>query len=234
MPSPSLSDRLSLFFQRTTKTPGTLRLPPLPDSKPNPVSKSASPPAPAAILTPEERRAAMSGLNELEVKWARGGLAVAALLGAYLSYYLATHRTKHVTVHGVVQQVPLSETYLLLGAIILVFCALGFFALYRRRRTLVAFAFFLTGFAYTLFSAPLGLALVFLGGWLMLRAYRIQKYGTPSAKGAARQAATRPPRQQRKAAASVPPTPSGHKPATQNKRYTPKAPARKKIAKPAE
>jgi hypothetical protein len=176
----------------------------------------------------------MSGLNEVEFKWARGGLIVAALLGAYLSYYLATHRTKHAKVHGHVVNVPLSATYLLLGGVVLFFCAIGFFGLYRRKRTLVAFAFFLTGFAYTLFSAPLGLALVFLGGWLMLRAYRIQKYGTPSAKAAATQAASRPPRKQRKVAASAPPTPSGHKPPTQNKRYTPKAPPRKKIPKTAE
>jgi hypothetical protein len=127
-----------------------------------------------------------------------------------------------------------SGTYLLLGAIVLGFCLLGYEGLRRRRRTLVVFALFVDGFAFTLIFAPLGFALILLGGWLMLRAYRIQKFGTPNAKTAARQAAARPPRRQRKQAASSPAKPSGYKPPSANKRYTPKAVPRKKVAKPTE
>jgi hypothetical protein len=153
--------------------------------------------------------------------------------------YLAVgHPTRKVTqkVHGVshIRLVPLSGTYLLLGAIVVGFCLLGYEGLRRRKRTLVVFALFVDGFAFTLVFAPLGFALIILGGWLMLRAYRIQKFGTPNAKMAARQAVARPPRRERKQAASRPAKPAVHKPPTANKRYTPKAPPRKKVAKPTE
>jgi hypothetical protein len=62
----------------------------------------------------------------------------------------------------------------------------------------------------------------------------MQKYGTANAKLAATQAASRPPRRERKAAATAAPRPTGYKAPKPNKRYTPKAPTRKKIPKPAE
>ena len=129
---------------------------------------------------------------------------------------------------------PFRARYLLVGAIVVGFCLLGFEGIRRQRRTLVVFAFFISGFAFTLVFAPLGFALIFLGGWLMLRAYRIQKFGTANAKLAAREAAARPPRRERKQAARTPG--QAHRPQapTANKRYTPKAPPRKKVAKPTE
>ncbi len=42
------------------------------------------------------------------------------------------------------------------------------------------------------------------------------------------------PRRERKEAARAPVTPTGHKPPTANKRYTPKAAPRKKVAKPTD
>jgi hypothetical protein len=68
----------------------------------------------------------------------------------------------------------------------------------------------------------------------LLRAYRIQKYGTAHAKTAAREAAARPPRRERKQTAKAPTKPAAYKPPTANKRYTPKAPVRKRVAKPTE
>ena len=53
---------------------------------------------------------------------------------------------------------------------LLLICAIGFLAIRERKRTLVAFAFFLIGFAFTLFFGSLGFAFILLGGWLMLRA----------------------------------------------------------------
>jgi hypothetical protein len=192
------------------------------------------------IASPAERRAAMTKLDATETKWSKAALAIAAIIGAVIVVYLAAdHPTKKVTqkVHGVTHThiVPLSDSYLLVGAIVVAFALLGFEGIRRKRRTLVVFALFIDGFAFTAVgAAPLGLALIVLGGWLMLRAHRIQKYGTANAKLAAREAAARPPRRERKQAAREPVKPTGHKPPTANKRYTPKAPPRKKVAKPTE
>ena len=89
----------------------------------------------------------------------------------------------------------------LLGGVILVICAIGFAALWKRKRTLVAFALFLVGFAFTIFIGLAGFAFILLGGWLMLRAWRISKYGTTDSKVIRRVAATQPRGRQRKEAA---------------------------------
>jgi hypothetical protein len=98
----------------------------------------------------------------------------------------------------------------------------------------VVFSFFVTGFSFTLIFAPLGFALILLGAWLLLRAYRIQKFGTANAKLAAKEAGNRPPRKERKKASGTTSAPAAYKPPTANKRYTPKAPPRKKVVKPTE
>ena len=226
---PTLSQRLSGAFARPTR----------PAAAPTGTGDGGAGEGPRPIANPAERRAAMTSLDAMETKWAKGGLAIAAVIGAIIVFYLAAdHPTRKVTekVHGVTHThlVPLSDTYLLVGAIVVAFCLLGFEGLRRKKRTLVVFAFFITGFAFTLVFAPLGLALIFLGGWLMLRAYRIQKFGTANAKLAAREAAARPPRRERKQAARTPPSPTGKKQPTANKRYTPKAAPRKKVVKPTE
>lgn len=189
------------------------------------------------MLSPAERRQAMSGLNALEVKWSKAGLALAAILSVVIpAVEASTHPLRKVAnnVHGKAGYVFTKEEWLLIAIVALLFCGLGFEGLRRRKRTLVAFTFFILGFSFTLIFAPLGFALILLGGWLLLRAYRIQKFGTANAKQAAREAATRPPRRERKQAARTPAPPTGHKPPTANKRYTPKAAPRKKVAKPTE
>jgi hypothetical protein len=236
---PTLSERLSGIFSGAFTRPTRPTLRPAAGSAGSGGETGGDPKPPAPITSPAERRAAMTKLDATETKWSKAGLAIAAFIGAIIVVYLAAdHPTKKVTekVHGVTHThlVPLSGTYLLVGAIVVGFALLGFEGLRRRRRTLVVFALFIDGFAFTLVFAPLGLALIFLGGWLMLRAYRIQKFGTANAKLAAREAAARPPRRERKQAAREPVKPTGHKPPTANKRYTPKAPPRKKVAKPTE
>ena len=188
------------------------------------------------VLPAGERKAAMSTLNEQEVKWALGGLILAALAGIGIpTYYLiANPLTKQ---DG--KYVAVSPDAGLVGGVILLFTVIGFVALWKRKRTLVAFALFVIGFAFTLFLLPVGFAFIVLGGWLMLRAWRLSKYGTTDSKVIRRVAATQPRGRQRKEAArstskAASSGPAARKPPTASKRYTPKAPARKKIPKPTE
>jgi hypothetical protein len=74
---------------------------------------------------------------------------------------------------------------------------------------------------------------------LMLHAWRLSKYGTTDSKVIRRVAATQPRGRQRKEAArstskTASSTPGARKPPTASKRYTPKAPPRKKIPKATE
>ena len=190
---------------------------------------------PAEILRPEQRKAAMSTLDPLETKWTLGALVLATVAGiAIPAYFIAENK---VTKAGK-NTIAVAPDAKLLGGVILILCAIGFAALWKRKRTLVAFTLFLVGFAFTLFVGLVGFAFILLGGWLMLRAWRLSKYGTTNSKAIAREAATRPRGRARKEAAKTSSktssNPGSRKPPTASKRYTPKAPARKKIPKPTE
>jgi hypothetical protein len=197
----------------------------------------------ARVLHPDERKPAMNGLDPLEVKWAVGGLLLSALFIVGIAVYIAINHTTTKAGHHRVAVAP--DAYLI-GGLVLLFCVVGLIALRARRRTVVAFSFFIIGLALTIPLLPLGLGMVILGGWLMLRAFRINKYGTANAKAVAAEAAKRPRGRDRnsssragtssktKSGAKASADPSVRRPPTASKRYTPKAPPRKKVPKPTE
>jgi len=193
---------------------------------------------PATILPPEERKAAMQRLDPLEVKWSMGAFILATVAGiAIPAYIIATNK---VTKRGK-DTIAVAPDAKLLGGVILLLCVIGFLALWKHKRTLVAFDLFLVGFGFTLFIGLIGFAFILIGGWLMLRAWRLNKYGTTNARAIAQEARTRPRGRDRKAAAKTGTTTTtssaasaARKPPTASKRYTPKAPPRKKIPKPTE
>jgi hypothetical protein len=193
---------------------------------------------PARILPPSERKAAMNSLDATELKWSKAGLILSLALGVVSLFLINDSKPAKVTTgtgkHKVTHLVPLSGNLILLAVVILVITVLGFVALRLRKRTLVAFSFFIVGLAFANLFLPLGVALIALGGWLMLRAYRINKYGTANTKMVAKEAAARPPRRERKVAATTPVKPTGYKAPKKNARYTPPAPRRKKVPKEAE
>ena len=189
----------------------------------------------AETLPPEARKAAMSTLDPMEAKWTLGAFILATVAGiAIPAYIIAANK---VTTRGK-NTIAVAPDAKLLGAAILVLCVIGFLALWKRKRTFVAFDLFLVGFAFTLFIGLIGFVFILLGGWLMLRAWRINKYGTTNAKVIAKEAAARPRGRERretaKASGKSPAKTGERKPPTANKRYTPKAPPRKKIPKPTE
>jgi hypothetical protein len=116
----------------------------------------------------------MRSIDAGKIKWSKAGLIVATAFAVFLPYYAKT------ALHTTADKSKLVTTETLLGGGVLVICLLGLFGLLRRKRTLLAFSFFITGFSFTLMFAPLGFAFIVLGGWLMLRSYRIQTYGTPT------------------------------------------------------
>jgi len=187
------------------------------------------------ILPPGQRKAAMTSLDALEMKLSFWALAVATVVSVAIPVYiLAAHK---VTKRGGRSITVGPDAILLYGAILL-FCAIGFFALWKRKRTILCFDFFLVGFGLTVSLTVVGFVYIFFGAWLMLRAWRINKYGTTSSKVIAKEAAARPRGRERKEAAKAsgrsPAAPGERKPPSANKRYTPKAPPRKKIPKPTE
>lgn len=110
-----------------------------------------------------------------------------------------------------------------------------------RRRAPLAFTMVMTGLAFgSLFVLlPYG----FAGGWVMLRAWRTQKNGSPTARTPLTGWTAPPPRgSTRRAKASAPrsgqrgkgadSTGASRKPPVANKRYTPKSPPKKKATPP--
>jgi hypothetical protein len=205
-------------------------------SGPRSRARGSSGAAPASILPPEERKAAMQTLDPLEFKWSLYAFILATVSGiAIPAYIIATNK---LTRRGK-NTIAVAPDAKLLGGAILLLCVIGFLALWKRKRTVVAFDFFLVGFAFTLFIGLIGFAFILLGGWLMLRAWRLNKYGTTSSRAIAQEAKTRPRGRERKAATSTgkkttTSSSGSRKPPTASKRYTPKAPPRKKIPKPTE
>lgn len=57
---------------------------------------------------------------------------------------------------------------------------------WRRKRVGIAFGGFFLGLALNTFGSPLGLIFLVFGGWLMLRALRLQRYGDPTFFGSSR------------------------------------------------
>jgi hypothetical protein len=196
---------------------------------------SAAKASPGEVLPPEERKAVMVTLDPQERKWVLGALLLATVSGIAIPAYIVA--TNKITKRGK-NTIAVAPDAKLLGAAILILCVIGFLALWRRRRTFVAFDLFLIGFGFTLFIGLVGFVFILLGGWLMLRAWRINKYGTTSSKAIAAQARERPKGRDRKQPAKTAgkkTTQTGdRKPPTASKRYTPKAPPRKKIPKPTE
>ncbi len=204
-------------------------------SGPRSTGGAASPSVADEILPPEKRRAAMSTLDPLEEKLARWALILAAIVALAAAIYI--NSANKVTKAGKNSIAVAPDAWLLAG-VILVLCVLGALAVWKRKRTFVTFDLFLIGFAFTLPFGLIGFVFILLGGWFMLRAWRINRYGTTNSKLIAKEAASRPRGRDRTQAAKTgskaSATPATRKPPTANKRYTPKAPPRKKVPKPME
>lgn len=165
---------------------------------------------PPPATTDAERRERIRSVDPIERKWAYAGLVLAFITGVGLCIARAasnpyvTQRQKITGFSGHVAQifhpggayetvhVSTRNTWILYGVLLAVLSLGGLLANRYRKRSILTFCIIILGFAFTLFFTPLGLALIVLGGWLLVRAWRTQRFGTPSAKGAAEASRHRP------------------------------------------
>ena len=191
---------------------------------------------PPKVLPPEERKAAMSTLDPSEAKWALLGIApgdadrhrIPGVL--HRGEHLDQSRGKYLAVSPDAAAPRGRHPGPLRPRV------LGPLEAEAHTRRLRSVPHRLRVHAYS--SALSDSSSSSSVGSLMLRAWRLNKYGTTNSKLIAREAAARPRGRQRKEAArstsKATAGPAGRKPPTASKRYTPKAPPRKKIPKNAE
>jgi|SRR5271165_4752872 len=238
----TLSQRLSSTFLKPAKT------------KPDPEE-------PSRPLTDTELAAKIREVDPIERKIGYAAAALGVLVAVLSTWQYVTNpkKTYKLTVGAQGNHCPTgyartpptghtfqcvtyghhSEIYWLgLMLVMLVFSLAILVTTWIGRRGAVGFASLMTGFVFTNQVGILGLPFLVFGGWLLLRAYRVQKYGTLDAKEAADAAAAK--RAERRAGGtSSGGSSSGKKGTTSasstgsrkpepSKRYTPKAAPKKK------
>ena len=239
-------ERLSETFLRPASSPR---------SRPEPVKVDY------ASMTDEEKRARITQIDPMERKV---GLAAAALAAVFALVYTIPYMVAKISVATTVK--PLHKTcthgyhyvaatntcngvypashYTFPLILWLAFSVAIFVTVRIGRRAPMAFAIVLTGLAFG--TVIIMLPYVVCGAWLLLRAYRTQKYGAPNAKvpvegyerppprqgrGSGRRAAPAGPRNttRRKRGNDPEPEEPVRQPPSASKRYTPKSAPKRKV-----
>jgi hypothetical protein len=219
--------------------------------KPRPAGDASE--EPPARMSDNEKRRAILNLDTLERKVGLIGSALAALiaLATQLPYVLkpstpvsqslAATKAHTCTNKAFIYdkatnkcngKVVYSLEHWLVALILLLVFALAMYVTVRiGRRGPVGFTALMAGFAFETEVGILGLPFIAAGGWLLIRAWRVQKYGSPTATKVNPTGEKRapPPRAQRAPRSKKSKGPQRTGPAP-NKRYTPKSPSRKKKA----
>lgn len=126
----------------------------------------------------------------------------------------------------------LSFDHWIVELVLLLALALAIFVATRYgRRGPVGFTLLLAGLAFESYLGILGVAFIAGGGWLLIRAWRVQRYGSPTASKANPTGERRPPaaRTERPTRAKKAKGPERKGP-TASKRYTPKTVKKKRPA----
>ena len=165
---------------------------------PSPLPAASSDSGEPHVIPAERRRKVMRTMNPQEIKLAFGGFLLATIAAIAIPVYIIA--SNKVTKAGK-NTISVAPDAKLLGGLILLFCVAGFFVLWKRWRTPVVVGLFFIGFAFTLFIGLIGFVFILLGGWLMLRAWRINKYGTTDTKLIRQEVSNRPRGKDARAAA---------------------------------
>jgi hypothetical protein len=238
-------------------------------AKQKPETEPEEPAKPERALTDAEVRAKVMMIDPTERKIGYLGVALGAVMaltftipylvdprsGASITKATSKNcgvRTVYVVINHIAECRTLveSRTYWVITLAILLAFPLAIFVTIRiGRRSPLAYAALMTGLAFEVTLGLFGLPFLFAGGWLLIRAWKSQKYGSPTAKrGDPLLAATARPSSAKSSNSSrasgnaggrtrkpkrgqlVEPT--GRRPAEPNKRYTPKAATKKKAPPP--
>ena len=200
------------------------------------------------VRTEGASREVIFGLDALERRWSFGiggiGLMLASIFLFVTQYgYNTTDPQKGACPPGydLVKKVCQQKYELVfqdyMGQFIMVLAGALFiiFFAWRKRRVGIIVAAFMMGLALS----NVGLPFLFLGGWLTIRAFRLQKYGTPTFIGSNQQSRLRAQERAanrkkgisnsrgKKGAGDSSATPSRPQPAP-SKRYTPKQSGRRR------
>ncbi len=139
-------------------------------------------------MTDDEKRAWIRGLEPIERKWGFLLSAYAALVALYLN--LPDIVSKHYVYEKVGNRhewVLTNRSALLLLIVQLVLAAGIAAAAYFRKRPILGFFLLISAFA----SNVLGIPMLILAGWVFMRSWRVQRYGSTEAKVAAKASAER-------------------------------------------
>jgi hypothetical protein len=209
-----------------------------PPKRPSPVS-----------LTDEETRQRITRIDAKERRWSLTAAAVAAIIALVAEFPGIEHpKTTHASVSTrpkgtncgqYFYDVTTKVCYTLHSksfwvwtlCVLLLFAVTLFIAVQLGRRSAVGFAALMNGLAFeTTAGAILGIPFIVLGGWLLIRAWRVQQYGSPTATKATAGGAPapRPVRQPRERKKKTDTTTNGRPRPEASKRYTPKTPTRKR------
>lgn len=144
-------------------------------------------------MTNDEKRLWIRGLEPVERKWGMILAAYGAIVALYLTvpdltgkHYVHEKITpKHG--HPYWAWVSTGRSSALLLGLLLAISAGAFLAAYFRKRAILGFCLLIGAFA----SNVLGIPMLIMAGWIFIRSWRVQKYGSTDAKVAAKAASER-------------------------------------------
>jgi len=199
-------------------------------------------------VSDEAKRQAIRGIDrrERQVGLIAAGLAGVIALSTTLPYVLKPSMKVSVTVaasknHTCAKhyqyvngkcdgKVAYSLDHWVFAMCILLAFAVAIFVTVRvGRRSPLGFVSLMAGLAYETYVGILGLPFIAAGGWLLIRAWRVQRYGSPTATKSNPSGERGPPptraERQTKAKKAKTPVPAGP---VASKRYTPKTAKKKR------
>jgi MFS family permease len=152
------------------------------------------------VMTEGASREVIFGVDRLERRWSFGIGAIGLMLSAIFLFVQQYGYTKTDPKNGVCpagydlvkkmcqHKYPLVfQDYMVQFLMVLVGALIIIFFTWRKKRVGIIFAAFMMGLAL----GNVGLPFLFLGGWLGIRAFRLQKYGDPTFIGSNQQSRLR-------------------------------------------